>query len=471
MKRRAVLFLAIASCLTAHPLGNFSVSHYTRLEVSAKGVEVTYVLDLANVPSYILLRDWKFSSQTDLKRKASEQAQEWAKGLEFRANGKLVEPQFLSADIHVANYVDYRGGPEAVKITSIFKLPSVASPLQFEDHNFSDRFGWKEIVIVAGAGAEIVTASQGNADRTNALAAYPPDAMTAAPQDLRAFVDWRVSSSPAITPHIVPIPQPDPVPPPTTERPTPPPLVPAKSDFLSHILAMSQIPLQWMLLGLVVAFGLGGAHALEPGHGKTIVAAYLVGSRGTMKHAALLGAVVTFTHTISVFLLGLAMLVLSKSIVPGNVIKTLEIASGLSIVAIGAMLFYQRLRDLRHPHSHSHLPDQHEDGEVTLGSLIALGVSGGLVPCPAALVIMLGAIAFGHTGLGLVLLIAFSLGLAGVLMVVGMVVLYARKWLPDSDATSRHPILRLAPVLSALIIICVGLLMTGVSLGWSLKFQ
>jgi ABC-type nickel/cobalt efflux system permease component RcnA len=79
---------------------------------------------------------------------------------------------------------------------------------------------------------------------------------------------------------------------------------------------------------------------------------------------------------------------------------------------------------------------------------------------------MLGAIAFGHTGFGLVLLIAFSLGLAGVLMVIGMLVLYARRWLPDSDATSRHPILRLAPVLSALIIICVGLLMTGVSLGW-----
>lgn len=103
---------------------------------------------------------------------------------------------------------------------------------------------------------------------------------------------------------------------------------------------------------------------------------------------------------------------------------------------------------------------------MTLGSLIALGVSGGLVPCPAALVIMLAAIAFGHVGAGLVLLVAFSLGLAGVLMAVGMMVLYARSWLPNPDATSRHPVLRLVPVLSALVIVCLGLLMTGVSLGW-----
>lgn len=102
---------------------------------------------------------------------------------------------------------------------------------------------------------------------------------------------------------------------------------------------------------------------------------------------------------------------------------------------------------------------------MTLGGLIALGVSGGLVPCPAALVIMLAAISFGHVGVGLVLMVAFSLGLAAVLMAVGMLVLYARSWLPNSDAASRHPAFRLVPVLSALIIVCLGLLMTGVSLG------
>jgi nickel/cobalt exporter len=453
---RLGFWVTLASGLAAHPMGSFSVSHYTRLEVSAEGVEVTYILDLANVPGYILLRDWKSANGPHT---AVEQAQEWAKGLEFRAGGKLVKPQFVRADIRDAR-------PDAVVITSTFKLTGVASPLQFEDHNFPDRFGWKEIVIRSGPGAAIVTASQGSTGRSNGLDAYPADAMTTAPRDLRASVDWRAGPSAGVAPRIVPIEQPSPVAAPAVE---PRRASPVKGDFLSRLLAMSQIKWQWMFLGLAVAFGLGGAHALEPGHGKTIVAAYLVGSRGamrqTMRHAALLGAVVTFTHTISVFILGMAMLVLSRSIVPGNVIKTLEVASGMAIVAIGAMLFFERLRQLRgrHSHAHSYLPG---DEEVTLGGLIALGVSGGLVPCPAALVIMLAAISFGHVGAGLVLMVAFSLGLAAVLMAVGMMVLYARSWLPNPDAAGRHPVLRLVPLVSALIIVCLGLLMTGVSLGW-----
>jgi nickel/cobalt transporter (NicO) family protein len=478
MRPSICLLLALASSLAAHPLGNFSVSHYTRLEVSAKGVDVTYVLDLAEVPTYTLLRDWKMdakSPQAELDRKAAEQAREWAKGLEFRAAGKRVEPRFVRASIDVSSEAD---GQSVARIVSTFDLPGVKSPLQFEDRNFPDRFGWKEISIASGEGAAIVMASQGSTDRSAALAAYPSDAIASPPQDLRASVDWRASSSAAVQPRIVPISQPEAVPPQGVEKQPP-----SKGDFISLLLAQHEIGWPWMLLGLAVAFGLGGAHALEPGHGKTIVAAYLVGSRGTMKHAALLGAVVTFTHTISVFLLGLAMLALSKSIVPANVIRTLEAASGMAIVVIGAMLFYQRLRQLMHerahdhghhhhhghghhdhehgPHSHVHLPKE----EVTLGNLIALGVSGGLVPCPAALVILLAAIAFGHVGAGLVLLAAFSLGLAGVLMLVGMLVLYARSWLPNSDGADRHPIFRLVPVLSALIIVCLGLLMTGVSLG------
>ena len=106
------------------------------------------------------------------------------------------------------------------------------------------------------------------------------------------------------------------------------------------------------------------------------------------------------------------------------------------------------------------------EGDVTLGSLIALGASGGLVPCPSALVLLLSSIALGHVGLGLILLVAFSLGLAGVLMTIGMLVLYAKHLLPDPAKTSRHPVFRLVPVLSAMVIVCLGLLMTGVSLGW-----
>jgi ABC-type nickel/cobalt efflux system permease component RcnA len=255
-----------------------------------------------------------------------------------------------------------------------------------------------------------------------------------------------------------------------------------KNDFLSRLLSRKEIGWGWMMLGLAVAFGMGGVHALTPGHGKTIVAAYLVGSRGTMKQAAFLGGMVTFTHTISVFLLGIGTLLFSSYVDTGKTSRILGVISGVAIVVVGASLFVQRLRKLRsaghhhhhhdhahhhhahgpHAHSHSHVPE----GDVTLASLTALGVSGGLVPCPSALVLLLASIALGHVGAGLILLVAFSLGLAGVLMAVGMMVLYAKSWLPDSEHTSRHPLFRLVPVLSAVVIVCVGLLMTGVSLGW-----
>src|SRR5271170_6691525 len=121
----------------------------------------------------------------------------------------------------------------------------------------------------------------------------------------------------------------------------------------------------WMIaVAIGIAFGLGAAHALTPGHGKTIVAAYLVGSRGTLKHAAFLGGMVTFTHTVSVFLLGLATLFLFQYVVPQKVTQVLGAVSGLSIVAIGGWMLYKRLRGAGHAysehHEHGHDHDHHD---------------------------------------------------------------------------------------------------------------
>ncbi len=524
--KRLFLLSAAATLLSAHPMGNFSVSHYTRLEVSAKGVEVTYALDLAEVPTYTLMRDWKLdakSPQADLEAKAAEQAREWARGLEFQAAGNLVTPKFVRTEIKLS---DGAGGLPVARITTTFELPAVKSPLSFEDRNFPDRAGWKEIVIRSGAGAEIVKASQGEVEHSKALTEYPADPTSAPPQDLRGSVEWKVSAplvsklaSKDVPPRIVPIQQPAPVaavsatpPPSSTPAVAQAPGTVVKGDYLSRLLGKKDIGLGWLLLGMAVAFGLGAAHALTPGHGKTIVAAYLVGSRGNMKHAAFLGAMVTFTHTISVFLLGLGTLWLSHYVVPEKIIPVLGAISGLSIVAIGGSLFYKRLRRLRgaaahthphhdehhehahahahghahthdhahahihaHTHDHPHTHDHHHgphthshvpEGDITLGSLVALGASGGLVPCPSALVLLLSSIALGHVGAGLILLVAFSLGLAGVLMSIGMMVLYAKSWLPDPARASQHPAFRLVPVLSAFVIVCLGILMTGVSLGW-----
>src|ERR1700689_1618559 len=192
--KRLFLLSAAATLLPAHPMGNFSVSHYTRLEVSAPGVEVTYALDLAEGPTHTLMRGWELdakSPQGDLEAKAAEQAREWARGLEFQADGKTVTPKFVRTEIKLS---DGAGGLSVARITTIFEVPPVKSPLTFEDRNFPDRAGWKEIVIRAGEGAEIVKASQGDVERSKALTEYPADPTSAPPQDLRASVEWKVAA-------------------------------------------------------------------------------------------------------------------------------------------------------------------------------------------------------------------------------------------------------------------------------------
>jgi nickel/cobalt exporter len=260
----------------------------------------------------------------------------------------------------------------------------------------------------------------------------------------------------------------------------------------------------WMIaVAIGIAFALGAAHALTPGHGKTIVAAYLVGSRGTLKHAVFLGAMVTLTHTITVFLLGLATLFLFQYVVPQKVTQVLGAISGLSIVAIGGWMLYKRLRGAGHTHthdhdhghdhahdhahSHDHAHDHHHHehdhphhehthshgpgghthmpDEISWSGLAALGASGGLVPCESALVLLLTAIALRRVGLGLVLLVSFSLGLALVLMAIGVLVIYAKNLLPGGGNTG-NPFFRWMPVASAAVVMVLGMLMTGVSLGW-----
>jgi nickel/cobalt transporter (NicO) family protein len=246
----------------------------------------------------------------------------------------------------------------------------------------------------------------------------------------------------------------------------------AQGDYFSRLLHQGEIGWSVMLFSLLAAFAFGAVHALSPGHGKTLVAAYLVGSRGTARHAVLLGLMVTFTHTISVFALGLVTLYLSRFVLPETITPVLGAISGVTIVWVGAVLLYRRTvgrhmappaQGPAHDHGdgrvHTHLPE-----EVSAGGLIALGASGGLVPCPTALVLLLSSVSLGRTGLGLALLVAFSAGLAVVLTAVGLAVLYAKQWLPDSATAARGKALRYLPAASAAFIVCVGIAMTWVSL-------
>ena len=244
-----------------------------------------------------------------------------------------------------------------------------------------------------------------------------------------------------------------------------------QGDYLSQLLHQGQLGWGLIMLGMLAAFAFGAVHALSPGHGKTLVAAYLVGSRGTPRHAVLLGLMVTFTHTISVFALGLVTLYLSRFVLPEKITPVLGAISGLTIVWVGATLFYRRLTGggamaaaagLAHDHGdgrvHTHVPE-----EISVGGLIALGASGGLVPCPSALVLLLTSVSLNRVAFGLTLLTAFSAGLAVVLSAVGLVVLYTKHLLPEAAKSASNPWFRWLPVASAAIIVCIGIAMTWVS--------
>jgi nickel/cobalt transporter (NicO) family protein len=199
-----------------------------------------------------------------------------------------------------------------------------------------------------------------------------------------------------------------------------------------------------------------------------------VGSRGTALHALFLGITTTITHTIGVFALGLVTLFVSRYILPEQLYPWLGVISGAFVVVIGVALFTGRL-GLLHGHSHEHDHDHaaegmHSHGGFThahattvpqqrgplgWGSLLLLGISGGLLPCPSALVVLLSAIALGRVGFGLLLILCFSLGLASVLTAIGVALVHAGRLFERVPLDGR--LLRVLPVASALVVTVIGL--------------
>jgi nickel/cobalt transporter (NicO) family protein len=523
----AGLFTAILSF--GHPMGNFSVNHYAKFQISQQSAQLTYVLDLAEIPTFEFLQKWNIDGRDldGLRAKAEAQAHIWIGHLSVTDDRVVLRPNLVKVD---ASTQPGAGGMPVLRVSMQANLPIRAGRLQYEDQNFPGRAGWKEIVISPSEGASVRDASLSSKDLSKGLTVYPADLTSAPPQDLSASFVWTplfpskpaLAETPAAPSHISPaIAQGKGVSTPPAHTPflgqkQSGPGAITRGDFLSSLLLRRDISLGLILIGLTVAFGLGATHALSPGHGKTIVAAYLIGNRGTLKHAALLGFLVTFTHTFTVFLLGLGVLFFQEYIVPEKIMPILGAVSGLSIVLVGASLLYKRSKALlasgaehAHHHSHDHGSDHHHhshtahndvhshaheldehhhhdhshaglhvhshggklhshvpEGRITLASLITLGISGGLVPCPSALVLMLSAIALGHTALGLILLLAFSMGLAFVLMAIGGLVVYAKNKVPSGKGIINKPVFRLVPIFSAVVVICLGLGMTAFSLGW-----
>ncbi|MEO0647674.1 MAG: sulfite exporter TauE/SafE family protein [Cyanobacteria bacterium J06650_10] len=216
--------------------------------------------------------------------------------------------------------------------------------------------------------------------------------------------------------------------------------------------------------GIAIAYAFGAVHALAPGHGKILVGAYLVGSKGTPQAALWLGLTTTVTHTLSVFVLGVITLLASHYIDLDRVSPILGAVSGLAICLVGLRLLTTRLRDGHHHHHHHghHHHHHHDHPREDWSSILAIGISGGLVPCPSALVLLLSAIALHKVAYGLVLIGGFSLGLASVLTTLGLAAVSGRKWL-ESFPLGNGFMQRLS-VVSALATVCIGLGLTTVAL-------
>jgi ABC-type nickel/cobalt efflux system permease component RcnA len=255
-----------------------------------------------------------------------------------------------------------------------------------------------------------------------------------------------------------------------------------------------QLSLGVVIFALLVAIGLGAFHALEPGHGKTLVAAYLVGSHGTAWHALILGLTVTVSHTIGVYALGGVALFASHYVVPEQLYPWLGLTSGLLITGMGLVLFGRALEGQAEHGEHSHSPHDHSHGRhhnhthahnhshghshyghggahhhhhasdkvVGYGPLLTLGITGGLIPCPAALVVLLSAVALHRIAFGLLLIVAFSIGLAAVLVGTGLLFVSARSVAQRWSGEGRW--LDYLPFLSPLVMTPLGVVIAARSL-------
>jgi nickel/cobalt transporter (NicO) family protein len=436
MKKLAVVTAAAAAgafalvpSANAHPLGNFTINTFSRVEVSGHRVYVRYVLDLAEIPTFQARQAGGIDGAAYAGRVAA--------GARLRIDGHEAR---LRPIAHALAFPEGAGGLHTTRLEVILRGPHVAGPSRtsYRDTNYAGRLGWREIVVGAQAKS-----------RSDELRAYPKDLLQS-PLHVTSLTTTLAPTTDL---------------PPTLSRGRAlraPDRI-ADGGFAS-LIARDKLSVDFVLLSLLVAMFWGAAHAFSPGHGKSIVAAYLVGSRGTPRHAVFLGLTVTATHTIGVFALGLITLSLSAFIVPDQLYPWLNLVSALLIVAVGLSVLRWRVREWRkreadhHHHDHAHDHDHGHDHALSARRLLGIGISGGIVPCPTALVVLLAAISLHRVGYGLVLILAFSFGLAAAMTAIGILAVSAKRVFRRVDFDGG--LIRLLPAVSAVVVLGLGLAMT-----------
>ena len=477
-----VAFILVTAMITArafaHPMGNFSINHYARLEPERDAVRIRYLVDMAEIPTFQeIQRTGLVPKEGDpsVKRSLEAEAATLTAGLSLSVAGT---PLHLSIVSSGAIFPPGAGGLPTMKIGVVYRAPmppnasaNHQSALEYRDDNFAGRAGWKEIIAKPGAGVVLASSTVPTRDRSAELSNYPTDLLNSPPQVLEA----RLSLAPTMGLAREAAPTGSAFDLRANAQGTP------RSAF-TELITSREHSIGFLLIAAAIAAFLGGLHAMEPGHGKTLVAAYLIGSRSSLRHVVMLGSIVTASHTASVYILGIVTLYASHWIVPERLYPWLGFASGLLVAMLGLALIARRLRSTPyshehhsrghdhhhehgHHHSHGHLHRHgHEHSTLSNRELFALGITGGIVPCPAALVVLLSAIAIGRVAFGLYLIVAFSIGLAAVLIFFGLAMVYARRFM-SRRRTDGAIVTRWLPIASSVVITMVGIAMAMSSAG------
>jgi nickel/cobalt transporter (NicO) family protein len=438
----------------AHPLGNFTINHLASIATAPGQLRVHYVLDIAEIPSFQIMHasgDWTPERQ---RRWQSDEAALVASALSFQSGGQALPMTLVRTAVATRPGA---GGLPTLYWTGDYSVPlNARSSVTVHDGVYADRrIGWKDIVL------------PGLTDPTNALRSYP-SALVGSPRhnDVATFdvtaaggiANARVSGD-------------------TTTSWDPTSLV--RSSALSDLFSQgNQTPLL-IFLTILAAFGLGALHGLEPGHGKALLAFTLVGARASFKQAVILAGALTFAHTIAVLLLGL-LLFFVAGFATESIFTWITLISGLAVAVIGARglsISVTRIaRERRHSHAHAHGHDHdhdhhhhHDDGHahdhghshaipgtapLHFPSAVVAAMSGGIAPCPAAIVVLLTALHLHRVGYGLLLIVVFSLGLAAILTGLGLAVVHGAAWLQKRSGFAR--LAAIAPFVTAGVISIIG---------------
>jgi ABC-type nickel/cobalt efflux system permease component RcnA len=449
-----LVFAVIALSATdadAHPLGNFTVNHLTQVAVDDDGVGLRYILDIAEIPTF----QARHESRAQILQGAR---QEIARRLAVTVEGRRVA--LRSAGPALLSFPRGQGGLNTTRIELPLRAAATgARVVGLHDATYPDRLGYTALVSRPGRGTA-VRSDVSSEDPTRGLRAYPPSAVQRPLDQRTATLKVSDGDGTLVAPRFT---GGDTV---TTQS--------GGGDGFAGVFEDAAAGKTTLLLLLLAALGWGALHALSPGHGKAMVAAYLVGSKGTSRHAVALGAVVTMTHTIGVFALGLVTLLLAQYILPEDLFPWLTLISGLLVVAIGLAVLRSRVghhraqRSHRHAHedepAHGHSHEEHHHDShghrhdvpdaITWKGLVGMGASAGLIPCPSALVVLLGAVAQHQVALGLLLILAFSVGLAATLTALGLLVVHARRMTKRLNVPQR--LVTALPAASALVIVGLG---------------